>query len=138
MLKGYIEDSSMKCLNAESLRKVRSAILAYRLSPGTLQTLRETLKQFEGTHSFHNFTSNKSANDANASRFIISFTCGEPFLTESDSEGPKEWVLLSVVGQSFLLNQIRKMVCLATEVVRRATIAGAVNEAFKKDKVIFD
>jgi tRNA pseudouridine38-40 synthase len=104
----------------------------------TLEIFRETLRKFEGTHSFHNFTSGKTSTDANASRYILSFSCSEPFLSqgsraaaaaadsdngESDSEGKvevTEWVLLSVLGQSFLLNQIRKMVSMAVEVVRRS------------------
>jgi tRNA pseudouridine(38-40) synthase len=47
-------------------------------------------------------------------RYITSFTCGEPFV---DAVTDSEWVLLSIDGQSFLLNQIRKMIGLACEVV---------------------
>ena len=71
------------------------------------------MKFYEGTKKYHNFTSNKHPTDANSSRYILSFTCGEPFV---DLGSDSEWILLSVVGQSFLLNQIRKMIGLACEV----------------------
>lgn len=98
----------------------------------TLDILRDTLSKFEGTHSFHNFTSGKTSADANASRYILSFACSEPFLAKAarpdtsdtssseQAEELTEWVLLSVLGQSFLLNQIRKMVSMAVEVVRKS------------------
>merc|ERR1719473_1619021 len=42
---------------------------------------------------------------AQAKRYIICFKCGEPFMLEG-----KEYVSLTVIGQSFILHQIRKMV----------------------------
>lgn len=43
------------------------------VSQARLQAVRNTLKQFEGTHNFHNYTSGKQHSDASAKRFIMHF-----------------------------------------------------------------
>ena len=94
-----------------------------------METFRAALKKYEGTQRYHNFTSGKSAEDQSAQRYIISFEASDPFLGVNrgrcssgiDGKGctqeisttvvpAVEWVCLCVYGQSFLLNQIRKMV----------------------------
>ena len=67
--------------------------------------MREVLGKYMGTHSFHNFTSGIEFGDKKACRFITSFTSEDPFITHDI-----EYLRLRVVGQSFILNQIRKMV----------------------------
>ena len=108
------------------------SLSAYRVPKETLGRLRRVLGGFVGTRNFHNYTSKMKATDGAAKRFIISFDADEPFVreveeggteggTEGGAQGARdgeggseggsrsgcEWVMLTVVGQSFLLHQIR-------------------------------
>lgn len=85
---------------------------AFRMSQNTLDCLNATLKQYVGTHNFHNFTSKMEPTNPRSNRYIISFVAEHPFL-----QNDMEWVRLRVIGQSFMLHQIRKMVGLAVEIV---------------------
>lgn len=90
-------------LSPEELSRVRASIIGSRLSADDLDKFRSILKKFEGTHKFHNFTSEKSSSDASAKRFIISMDCSEPMVF---GDNIVEWVCVSLRGQSFLLNQV--------------------------------
>jgi tRNA pseudouridine38-40 synthase len=124
---GYAEPGSNMFLSSDSLAQVREAIRLFRCPPEALEKLRKGLKMYEGTRSYHNFTSNKDPNDASAKRFITSSTCSDPFI---DSNGNVEWVCISISGQSFLLNQIRKMVHLTLEYTRGNVLLEKFDEAF--------
>lgn len=68
-----------------------------------LQSLRRVLAKFEGTHNFHNYTTNQvKATDAQAKRFIISFQASDPFVL-----GGLQLVRCTVLGQSFMMHQVR-------------------------------
>jgi tRNA pseudouridine38-40 synthase len=116
----------------EALAAVRGNLTSYRVDPARMELLRTALKCYEGTQMYHNFTTGKHPTDANARRYVISFTCGEPFV---DAASDAEWVLLSVVGQSFLLNQIRKMIGLASEVATGHVPISMMKDALSKQKV---
>lgn len=128
---GYVDPSTSRSLGCEFLQKVRPDLINYRVNTETLELLRNALKQYEGTRSYHNFTTGKDATEANSKRFIISFTCGEPFIASTGVE----WVLLSVVGQSFLLNQIRNMVGLAVDICRGKATESDQLACFTESKV---
>eukprot|EP00891_Asterochloris_glomerata_P000708 jgi/Astpho2/708/Aster-08421 len=91
--------------------------------------LTSILKQYEGTRNFHNFTVKLPASDPSAMRFILSFCCQGLVNIEG-----QPWVRLSVVGQSFMLHQIRKMVGLAVAVFRGAAPEDAISMALKADR----
>ncbi len=101
---------------------------AYRMNAETLEKLRETLTAFEGTNNFHNFTlklppyspkyliyvyiyyiavrsSYITQHIIRCKRYIMRFESDEPFLKNG-----VEWIRLRVIGQSFLLHHIRKMI----------------------------
>ena len=120
--------------NAPDKVSVWKACKDFRADAETMNKLRETLKAFEGTKKYHNFTSQKSPSDASAARYIMSFTCDEPVVL---GDAAIEWICISVVGQSFLLNQIRKMVTLVLEVVRGGANEKTISEAFSDSKVLF-
>lgn len=71
-----------------------------------LKFLRENIcPLFVGRHNFHNYTSNVAARNPSAIRFITDFTFGDPFTVDGE-----QFVLFYIRGNSFMLNQIRKMV----------------------------
>lgn len=129
---GFVEPSCDKLLGRANLCECRNKFISYRISVDSLQKLRSALKLYEGTNSYHNFTSGKDSSEVSAKRFIISFTCGEPFVAKDTGV---EWVLLEVIGQSFLLNQIRKMVGFAIEVARGGASAEQLQAAFGDKRV---
>lgn len=85
----------------------------YRMTDDVLNRINEVLRKFVGTHKFHNYTSQIQSTDNSARRYIISFTCGKPFMRDGC-----EFCVLTVKGQSFMLNQIRKMVGMTIAIVR--------------------
>ncbi|CAN8304651.1 unnamed protein product [Cochlearia groenlandica] len=86
------------------------------------------LGYYVGSHNFHNFTTRTKAADPAANRYILSFDAN----TVINLEG-KDFVKCEVVGQSFMLHQIRKMIGLAVAVMRNYAPESLIQTAFKKD-----
>ncbi|XP_055312554.1 pseudouridylate synthase 1 homolog [Sitodiplosis mosellana] len=103
---------------------------AYRLDDSILTRVNETLKLFEGTKNFHNFTSRKKYEDPSAIRFIITFACGPPFMVDD-----VEFCTITVKGQSFMMHQIRKMIGLTLAVVRGITNVDTITKSFEKTRL---
>eukprot|EP00850_Spirogloea_muscicola_P009509 SM000053S17466 [mRNA] locus=s53:514065:516429:- [translate_table: standard] len=91
--------------------------------------LASVLRKYCGTHTFHNFTARTSASDPAANRFIVSFEVGGVFSLQGT-----EYVRVVVVGQSFMLHQIRKMVGLAVAVMRGCCPPSLIDRAFCRDE----
>ena len=111
----------MACLekvegNINKLKGLDS-INAYQINEERKSELEKVLKCFVGTFKFHNFTSGKTSSDGDASRYIKKFTIANTF---KDENSGVEWLVLEVHGQSFLYNQIRKMVGAALQVINGA------------------
>jgi tRNA U38,U39,U40 pseudouridine synthase TruA len=102
------------------------------LDIASMEAIEEALKGYEGTNPYHNFTTGKAPSDSNVKRFVVEFECDDPVVDESTGV---EWVLLSVLGQSFLLNQIRKMVGLAVDIARGATSIDKISDAFSPQRL---
>lgn len=107
-----------------------TTLQGYRVTPEKLAKVKETLKMFEGTRNFHNFTSRKSFADPSANRFINLFECGDPFIVRD-----VEFASIIVKGQSFMLHQIRKMIGLLLAVVREVTSDEAITRSFKENRI---
>ena len=80
-----------------------------------MEKLRLIFKEFIGTKNYHNYTKKGNPNDKANKRHILSIECEEyntDYLYESDpSKNPGiPLVKITLVGQSFIYNQIRKMV----------------------------
>ncbi|KAG9144428.1 hypothetical protein Leryth_022938 [Lithospermum erythrorhizon] len=86
------------------------------------------LRYYEGTHNFHNFTSRITAQDPSAKRYIVSFSANTTVTVDGI-----EFVKCEVVGQSFLLHQIRKMIGLAVVIMRGIAPETLIQTAFRKD-----
>ncbi|XP_067003555.1 pseudouridylate synthase 1 homolog [Anabrus simplex] len=102
----------------------------YCMSSEVLASVNSTLKIFEGTHNFHNFTSRKRPLDPSAHRYIMSFECGKPFHRKG-----MEFASIKIKGQSFMLHQIRKMVGLAIAIARGLTTTDTITKAWKSERL---
>ena len=85
------------------------------------------LKYYVGTHNFHNFTTRTKAEDPAAKRFIISFAADRVVSLDGI-----DFIRCEVVGQSFMLHQIRKMIGLAVAVMRNCAPESIYDVAFRK------
>lgn len=83
----------------------------FRLADTDFDRFQATLNKFKGTHNFFNFTSRKAATDPSTARNIFDLDLHRAF----DDARQGEILVVRLRGQSFLLNQIRKMVALAIE-----------------------
>jgi hypothetical protein len=89
------------------------------------------LEKYQGTNAFHNFTKGLNPGEPQAMRYIESFTVLDPVIMHG-----MEWIPTQVLGQSFLLHQIRKMISMAVEVARGAITLGVMDRALTKDEVV--
>eukprot|EP00571_Detonula_confervacea_P010992 CAMPEP_0172304134 /NCGR_PEP_ID=MMETSP1058-20130122/5580_1 /TAXON_ID=83371 /ORGANISM="Detonula confervacea, Strain CCMP 353" /LENGTH=590 /DNA_ID=CAMNT_0013015237 /DNA_START=177 /DNA_END=1949 /DNA_ORIENTATION=+ len=125
-------------VNPEVLAQARNALINHRVTSEQIDRLKNGLKLFEGTHFFHNYTRRIGSDNASAQRYILSFAPLDPILVPGgmNDDGSKkpdtQWVPLQVVGQSFLLNQIRKMVSGAVDLARGAVSQEKIEESFSK------
>ncbi len=121
-------------VSPDVLKAARAELLKYRVSAETLQRLGDGLKLFEGTHSFHNYTRRMGADNASATRYILKFAPLEPVLVPGSDDQPEtQWVPVQVTGQSFLLNQIRKMISAAVDHARGVVSTERVTQSMRKD-----
>lgn len=107
-----------------------SDITAFRLESETLQRVNRLFALYKGTHNFHNFTSQKAANDPSARRYITEMSCGEPFICSNT-----EFAVITVRGQSFMLHQIRKMIGLVIAVIRGYAKEEVMERSWGQEKV---
>ncbi|KAH6693457.1 tRNA pseudouridine synthase A [Plectosphaerella plurivora] len=118
-----------------ALRDIKAAYVkakrAYRVTPGRLQMLQDALSQYEGTRNYHNYTVQKSFKDPSSKRHIKSFEVNMNPIQIRDTQ----WVSLKVHGQSFMMHQIRKMVSMATLLVRAGTPVERINQSFGSDRI---
>ncbi|RDA82830.1 hypothetical protein CP532_6095, partial [Ophiocordyceps camponoti-leonardi (nom. inval.)] len=118
-----------------ALRDIKAAYVTakrrYRVSPERLGRLKAALDRYLGTNNFHNYTVQKPYGDASARRHIKSFVANpKPILI-----GGTEWLSLKVHGQSFMMHQIRKMVGMATLLVRCGTSLDRINDSYADRKL---
>jgi tRNA pseudouridine38-40 synthase len=118
-----------------ALRDIKAAYVAakrrYRISTERLERLQEALNKYNGTRNFHNYTVQKSYFDASAKRHIKSFVVNpKPIIINNT-----EWLSLKVHGQSLMMHQIRKMVGLASLIVRCGTPLKRMDESYQNQKM---
>ncbi|RHZ72068.1 hypothetical protein CDV55_108272 [Aspergillus turcosus] len=119
----------------EAVKKVKTAYTeakrAYRIPAARLDRLQATLDKYVGTNNFYNYTIQKTYNDPSAKRFIKSFNVDRnPILINGT-----EWLSLKVHGQSFMMHQIRKMVAMATMLVRAGCDPQRIVDSYGPTKI---
>ncbi|KAL0932139.1 tRNA pseudouridine synthase [Colletotrichum truncatum] len=118
-----------------ALRDIKAAYInakrGYRVTPERLNQLQAALSEYCGTINFHNYTVQKSFKDPSAKRHIKSFKVNPNTIQIRDTE----WVSLKVHGQSFMMHQIRKMVGMASLVVRCATPVQRIRESYGPTRI---
>ncbi|KAJ0462845.1 putative tRNA pseudouridine(38-40) synthase [Helianthus annuus] len=112
--------------NGENSHIVKENVFCY--GDKERQRFNKILKQYEGTHNFHNFTTKMKATDPAANRNIISFHADTTVTIDGI-----EFVKCEVVGQSFMLHQIRKMIGVAVAVMRNCALESLIETALRPD-----
>lgn len=120
---GDLESGSV--IREEEERKERSE---FRYGEEERKRFNRILKHYEGTHNFHNFTTRTKAEDPSAKRYIVSFEANTTLTIEGI-----EFVKCEVIGQSFMLHQIRKMIGMAVAVMRNFVPESIYERAFDQD-----
>ncbi|XP_002985091.2 tRNA pseudouridine synthase A [Selaginella moellendorffii] len=93
--------------------------------------LTKILQNYVGTRYFHNFTCRVKPEDPSTQRYITSYEAGEVFTIQGC-----KFVRCTVIGQSFMLHQIRKMIGLAVAVMRGDAPETIFERAFRRDTKI--
>jgi tRNA pseudouridine38-40 synthase len=104
-------------LSDDEIRMMQKKLVSARVSPEHTDHLKQALQNYVGTHSFHNLSRGVAYKEARAMRYILSFEVEDPIVLDDSG---MQWIPTQVLGQSFLMHQIRKMICLAIDVARGA------------------
>lgn len=132
--KDFLDENGEMTEHGQLVRKLRSIEAdfrkEYRVPQEKLRLLREAMDQYVGSHVFHNFTLGKSFKDQSARRFMKSTSVSDPFTIEG-----AEWVSIKIHGQSFMLHQIRKMICMASLVVRTGCPVSRISDCYGPTKI---
>lgn len=115
-------------LTSEEKHRVQESLKGYRSTEESRQLLQTALRKYEGTKQFHSFTRGLRPGQAQAQRFIESFNVQNPVVVDG-----VEWVPTQVLGQSFLLHQIRKMISVAVDVARGRAPLDFMDQALSKE-----
>lgn len=105
---------------------------AYRISDTKLIKFRDSMKQYLGSHNFHNFTLGKDFKDPSATRYMKEISVSNPFVI---GDAKTEWISIKIHGQSFMLHQIRKMISMATLITRCGCPVDRISDAYNAQKI---
>ena len=88
-----------------------ASLRKYRISSEIMTHVRRLFQMYCGTVAFHNFTPRGDAHDPSTIRFMREITVSDPIMLRDAASGEEtEFVRVRLDGQSFMLNQIRKMI----------------------------
>lgn len=113
-----------------ALRLLKAAYIkakdTYRIHPDRIARINSHLSRYIGTHSFHNYTIEKTFKDPSAKRVIKAFSVDAHPIIINETE----WLSLKVWGQSFMMHQIRKMVSMVALLVRCGCHEGRLQDSY--------
>lgn len=124
-------DMAKAPLVQEEVEKLQAIVKDYRSTEEQRKVLKTALEKYQGTHPFHNFTKGMKLGQPQAFRFIETFSVQDPVVMSG-----MEWIPTQVLGQSFLLHQIRKMISLAVDVTRGAASLDLMDKALSKKEIV--
>jgi tRNA pseudouridine38-40 synthase len=107
---------------------VMSQLIDYRITPALIEKIRDLFQVYCGTNRFHNFTPGGSSTQGSMDRYLRSIKVSDPFMREG-----VEWVKISLDGQSFMLNQIRKMIGCVAVVLATGKDRTFIQECLSRD-----
>ena len=115
-------------LSPEEVAKMQAQLKNFRVTDDQLALLKKALKCYEGTNPYQSFSKGIRPGEARAMRFIEYFRVEDPLILDDGTE----WIPTQVLGQSFLIHQIRKMACMAMDVARGAVPFDTITRALSK------
>jgi len=119
-------NTTLPPISDEKVSHLQKEFVSYRASPKEISKFSEALGSFVGTHNFHNYTSGKKAEDPSSVRYMKECKV----LPAIEDKYGMEWIPTTILGQSFLLHQIRKMIFKATEVICNDTSMTTMKDSF--------
>jgi tRNA pseudouridine(38-40) synthase len=125
------QDVGKEPLTDEEIKKVKSSLDDFRCTAEQRKLLENALSKYEGTNPFHNFTRGIKPGQPQANRFIEYFRVQDPVVIDG-----VEWIPTQVLGQSFLLHQIRKMISMAIDVTRGVASLDVMEKALNEEEVV--
>lgn len=118
----------------QAIRKLKGAYdtakRRYRIPKQRIDRIQAALDKYIGTRNFHNYTIHKPFKDPSAKRQIKSFVVNPTPIIINGTE----WLSLKVHGQSFMMHQIRKMVGMASLMVRCGTDVARIDDSYTEIK----
>jgi tRNA pseudouridine38-40 synthase len=102
----------------------------YKISPEIHEKLKNICKAFKGTKKYHNYTKKLAFSDPSSNRHIYELTCDE--IIEFDSF---QAIKFKIIGQSFLYNQIRKMIGAIIDICRTCRDMEYLENSFLANKM---
>ncbi len=102
----------------------------YKITPELHEKIQEICKTFKGTKKYHNYTKRLAFSDASSQRHIYELTCDE-LIEWENFQGIK----FKIIGQSFLYNQIRKMIGSIVDISRECRDLTYLENTFLANRV---
>ena len=101
----------------------------YRLTEEDINKLKELCKGFLGTKKFHNYTRKVGFSNMSSQRHIIEMNCDDII-----DFGVFQAIKFKIIGQSFLYNQIRKMIGMIIDCMRNKKDMDFFKNSFLSNK----
>jgi tRNA pseudouridine38-40 synthase len=102
----------------------------FRISPEFHEKIQEVCKIFKGTKKYHNYTKKLKFSDPSSARHIYEVSCNELLEFENFQA-----IKFKIIGQSFLYNQIRKMIGAIIDACRENRDAQFIENSFLSNRV---
>eukprot|EP00826_Nyctotherus_ovalis_P022633 TRINITY_DN174_c0_g1_i21.p1 TRINITY_DN174_c0_g1~~TRINITY_DN174_c0_g1_i21.p1 ORF type:complete len:392 (+),score=116.89 TRINITY_DN174_c0_g1_i21:102-1277(+) len=118
------------CLSKD--KKPLEDMYNYKASDELMEKLGRIGEEFKGTHRFHNYTKYMDPKQMQANRHIFELVV-RPSLTIDGVE----FIEFFIKGQSFLYNQIRKMIGMFIHLCRNNLPIETIPKSFKKDEKMY-